>query len=138
MTNREFGNAGEEYACKYLEKNGYYTVGRNVHIGHYEFDIICTDDTYIVFAEVKTRNSVPKHEGKFGTPSDAVDKRKRNCLRRGVRKYMESNELRGRLHPRIDIIEIYASDEPVFCVRKLNHYKGVVGGEEKSDYFREW
>ena len=55
MNRYELGRRGEDFACGYLEEHGFTVIGRNVHAGHSEFDIICTDGKYIVFAEIKTR-----------------------------------------------------------------------------------
>ena len=41
MNNRQFGNFGEEIACKYLLDNGYKIIARNVHYSRFcELDII--------------------------------------------------------------------------------------------------
>ena len=55
MNRYELGRRGEDFACGYLEEHGFTVIGRNVHAGHSEFDIICTDGKYIVFAEIKTK-----------------------------------------------------------------------------------
>ena len=43
MNRYELGRRGEDFACGYLEEHGFTVIGRNVHAGHSEFDIICTD-----------------------------------------------------------------------------------------------
>lgn len=58
MTNEEAGRLGEESAASYLCGKGFHILGRNVHSGHLETDIIAANDQYIVFAEVKTRQGI--------------------------------------------------------------------------------
>lgn len=41
MNNRKFGDAGEDLACRYLEKQGYEILERNKHYSKFcEIDII--------------------------------------------------------------------------------------------------
>ena len=72
MNNRKFGDAGEELACRYLEKNGYKILERNKHYSRFcELDIIAQEKNTIVFVEVKTRRT-----NDYGTPMEAVTKTK--------------------------------------------------------------
>ena len=72
MNNRQFGNIGEEIACKYLTDNGYKILARNVHYSRFcELDIIAQDKKTTVFVEVKTRKT-----DTFGTPMEAITKTK--------------------------------------------------------------
>ena len=131
------GRLGEEAAARYMEGLGFLIIGRNVHVGHSEFDIICTNDKYIIFVEVKTRNLSPSHVGRYGPPERAVDRNKKEYLMRGVRQYLRENDLKGRIAARIDVIEVYASDEPEFCVRKLKHHKAAVWEEAPKLPYRD-
>ena len=55
MNNRQFGDMGEEIACKYLIDNGYKILERNVHYSRYcELDIVAQHKNTLVFVEVKT------------------------------------------------------------------------------------
>lgn len=125
MDRYELGRAGENYACAYLVNEGYEIISRNLHVGYSEFDIICKKDNCIVFVEVKTRNASPQSISRFGAPRRAVDQKKSNALIRGALQYLKDNDLRG-VRARIDVIEIYASTVPTFCIRKLNHFKNAV------------
>lgn len=41
MNNKKIGNAGEDLACRYLEKNGYKILERNKHYSRFcEIDVI--------------------------------------------------------------------------------------------------
>ena len=65
------GKTGEEIATQYLIENGYKLVIRNFRCRQGEIDIIAKDKDEIVFIEVKTRKNA-----NYGSPVDAVDKRK--------------------------------------------------------------
>ena len=54
---RPLGEQGERVTARYLRRNGYRILDRNVHLGRYEIDIIAQEDDAIVFVEVKTRRS---------------------------------------------------------------------------------
>ena len=54
---REFGNKGEDLACKFLEKNGYKIIERNYRNRTGEIDIIARDKDDMVFIEIKTKLS---------------------------------------------------------------------------------
>lgn len=55
MKNHEVGAAGEALACEYLGSIGYSVICRNYRSGHLETDIICENETHILFVEVKSR-----------------------------------------------------------------------------------
>ena len=107
MNRYELGRRGEDFACGYLEEHGFTVIGRNVHVGHSEFDIICTDGKYIVFAEIKTRNEAPDSPDRYGRPANAVTAKKADALISGAQRYLREENITG-LQPRIDVIEIYA------------------------------
>lgn len=51
------GQGGETAAANYLRNMGYQILDRNWRAGKLELDIICAQNGYIVFVEVKTRSS---------------------------------------------------------------------------------
>ena len=61
------GNLGEYLACQYLKKLGYKILDRNYRIRGGEIDIVAQDRDYLVFIEVKTRNS-----SEYGLPSESI------------------------------------------------------------------
>ena len=68
LKKRISGRLGEDFAAKYLRRNGYKILTRNYsehHIG--EIDIIAHKRDTLVFVEVKSRSS-----DTFGAPADAV------------------------------------------------------------------
>lgn len=132
MNRYELGRRGEDFACGYLEEHGFTVIGRNVHSGHSEFDIICTDGKYIVFAEIKTRNEAPDSPDRYGRPANAVTAKKADALIRGAQRYLREENITG-LQPRIDVIEIYAECFPEFHVLKLHHIRNAVVRSEKTE-----
>ena len=132
MNRYELGRRGEDFACGYLEEHGFTVIGRNVHAGHSEFDIICTDGKYIVFAEIKTRNEAPDFPDRYGRPANAVTAKKADALIRGAQRYLREENITG-LQPRIDVIEIYAECCPEFHVLKLHHIRNAVVRSEKTE-----
>ena len=101
-------------------------------MGHSEFDIICTDGKYIVFAEIKTRNEAPDSPDRYGRPANAVTAKKADALISGAQRYLREENITG-LQPRIDVIEIYAECFPEFHVLKLHHIRNAVVRSEKTE-----
>ena len=74
MRNLEVGKAGEDFACRYLMSKGYVVLHRNYRSGHLETDIICENDTHILFVEVKSRmdTGTPSRYGRPIPPKDRI------------------------------------------------------------------
>lgn len=126
MDQYEFGRLGEQAAAAYMENLGFTVTGRNVRVGHSEFDIICSDEKYLLFVEVKTRNMRPGQNSRYGPPRRAVGYQKKEYLLRGMLQYLKETGLRGKLHARIDVVEVYASASPMFIVHDIKHFKNAV------------
>ncbi len=113
MNNRKFGDAGEDLACRYLEKQGYEILERNKHYSRFcELDIIAKQKNTVVFVEVKTRKTAD-----FGTPFEAVTKTKYENIKRGVQFYLAENKVKDY---RVDVIGITLKPEI-----KIEHLKNV-------------
>jgi putative endonuclease len=114
MTNTKIvGNAGEDLAARYLEKNGYQILERNVHFSRYcEIDIIAKIKDTIVFVEVKTRKT-----NQFGQPFEAITKTKYDNIKKGVYLYLQEHKIKKY---RIDVIGITLKPE-----LKIEHLKNV-------------
>lgn len=130
LDRKALGRIGEEAAAVYLRKKGYTVLGRNVRVGRSEIDIICENEAVIVFAEVKTRRQMPDMRNPFGSPASAVDEKKQASLIRGADGYMQTN-LTEKI-PRIDVIEVYVSDDDSFTVTEVRHFENAV---QKSGKF---
>lgn len=113
MINKKVGNAGEDLACRYLEKQGYKILERNKHYSRFcEIDIIAQYKNTTVFIEVKTRKT-----NAFGTPQEAITKTKYENIKKGVQFYLSENKVRNF---RIDAICITLKPE-----LKIEHLKNV-------------
>ena len=104
MNNRDFGNFGEEIACKYLKDNGYEIVDRNVHYSRFcELDVVAKYKNILVFVEVKTRNTET-----FGTPFEAVTPKKYENIKKGILNYISEHPCKSY---RFDVIGITLKPE---------------------------
>ena len=121
------GRLGEDIAADFLEKNGYRIVRRNQRFGKNELDIVCEDDNFIVFVEVKTRSCLYPESGDFGIPARAVDEGKRKNTVKASRDYLAANYINKQ--PRIDVIEVYMleqkSEFKTPTVLKVNHIRNA-------------
>jgi len=102
---RPLGRQGEDLAARFLLRERYTILGRNVHIGRYEVDIVARDGDTTVFVEVKTRRS-----DVFAAPDQNVDARKRRKLITAARRYaaMEDNP---EMYYRFDIVSVLIPPE---------------------------
>lgn len=99
--NQSTGKLGEKAAVEYVRKLGYKILTTNFRFGRFgEIDIVALDGEYICFIEVKTRSSLI-----FGTPSEAVGKRKQGNIIRLAQVYLKENKLLN-YNARFDIVEI--------------------------------
>ena len=113
MENKKIGNAGEDLACRYLEKRGYKILERNKHYSRFcEIDIIAEYKTTLVFVEVKTRTT-----NYFGTPFEAITKSKYENIKKGIQFYLQEHKFQKH---RIDVIGITLKPE-----LKIEHLKNV-------------
>ena len=113
MNNRKFGSAGEDLACRYLEKQGYTILEKNKHYSRFcELDIIAQYKNTTVFVEVKTRKT-----DNFGAPFEAITKTKFENLKKGVQFYLSENKVKDY---RIDVIGITLKPEI-----KIEHLKNA-------------
>lgn len=113
MKNKTLGNAGEDLACRFLQKNGYEILERNKRYSRFcEIDIIAKFKSTIVFVEVKTRST-----DEYGVPFEAITKSKYENIYKGVQHYLSENKVKDY---RIDVIGITLKPE-----LKINHIKNV-------------
>lgn len=113
MNNRKFGDAGEDLACRYLEKQGYQILERNKHYSRFcEIDIIAKHKNTTVFVEVKTRKT-----NNFGTPLEAITSTKYANIKKGVQFYLSEHKVKDY---RIDVIGITLKPEV-----KIEHLKNI-------------
>jgi putative endonuclease len=83
---REKGNFGEEIACRYLRKHGYFVQERNYRRKWGEIDIIAVKEGILQFIEVKS--VIDKGNLNGHRPEDNVHELKLRKLRRVVQTYL--------------------------------------------------
>lgn len=83
---KKLGNWGEQYAARFFVTKGYTIVARNYRIRIAEIDLVCTNETDIVFVEVKTRQ-----QQVFGGGVASVDVKKRRKIAQAIEAYLAKN-----------------------------------------------
>jgi putative endonuclease len=99
-----FGRAGEAAAERYLERHGLRLIERNYRCAHGEVDLVLKDDATVVFCEVKTRRT-----DQWGSPSEAVDRRKQRRLRRLAAQWLR-DRTPGDVEVRFDVVSVIVRD----------------------------
>lgn len=107
------GDEGEKIAQEFFKKKGFKILEKNYRTVFGEIDIIAKDKDVLVFIEVKTRA-----DAAFGHPFEAVDRRKREKIRKVALCYMKN--LKKECAARFDVLSI-----------------NVEGGSEKIEHFRD-
>jgi putative endonuclease len=120
QSTRPVGQRGEELAARFLERQGFAILARNLRSRLGEIDLIARDGRTLVFVEVKTRR------GQGGDPPQAaVDRRKQGRLARLAVEYLA----RARGGPqacRFDVVAVtLAVDDPAGGVPRLEHFPGA-------------
>lgn len=96
---RKIGSCYEKRATEYLMQKGYSVRECNYHSPVGEIDIIAETGEYLCFVEVKYRTT-----NSFGSPLEAVDKRKQNRIRRVAKFYLMKHGLNEWTPCRFDVI----------------------------------
>lgn len=95
----DLGRVGELEAIEFLIQNGFQILATNWRFRRDEVDVICQNNEYLVFVEVKTRSS-----REFGDPSDAVTNAKMMHLIEAAEEYIVSKNIEK--ETRFDVIEV--------------------------------
>ena len=101
---KDIGNLGEALAAKYLRRNGYKVIARNVQCGKNELDLVIKNKECIAFVEVKTLTFEHPEEADRH-PARAVDASKRRRTVEAARQYLYEHPTK--LCPRLDVVEVY-------------------------------
>ena len=72
MTNKTFGDRGEDLAARHLERAGWKVLDRNFRMGRKEIDLVARRGEVVAFVEVKTRAG-----SGYGHPLEAITWKKR-------------------------------------------------------------
>ena len=128
MKTVDIGRLGEDRAARFLKKNKFKIIERNLHVSHNEIDIIAISkkQRIIAFVEVKARTVDKDLYSPFGTPASAVTKEKQRRTIEAARRYLRSNEKYFDFQPRFDVLEIYLDREDM-KVLKINHIENAFG-----------
>ena len=95
--NNSSGKIGERYVVQMLLEQGYMFIDANYHSRFGEIGIIVEDDKYIVFVEVKTRDTNSRSK-----PLEAVTSGKKKKLIQTALLYLQEHEELQHLQPRFD------------------------------------
>ena len=128
MKTKQIGDIGEAAAAKFLKKNGYKVIERNLHISHNELDIVAIHkkQRVIAFVEVKSRTVDDDLYSRFGTPASAVSKEKQARTIEAARAFLSKNTKYASLQPRLDVIEVYLKKESLEILN-INHIENAFG-----------
>ena len=105
---QKLGKAGEDLACRELERRGYAIVARRYRADRGELDIIARDGATLVFVEVKAREDL-----RFGGGAAAITALSGLMAPRRAR--LHGAPACRRLPCRFDVVSIhFGGGEPVF------------------------
>ncbi|MBI5079167.1 YraN family protein [Candidatus Wolfebacteria bacterium] len=117
----EFGNFGEDIACKYLVNNGYKIISRNFRKPWGEIDIITkAPDKTLVFTEVKT---VGKQSENSITAEDQLTKSKLTKIKKTASLYAGHYPelIKENKGWQIDLLALTVKEKSVV----IKHYKNI-------------
>lgn len=100
LKRKSLGARGEAQAARYLRKQGYRILDRNVKLGRYEIDIIAQEGDMIAFVEVKTRS---EDDGIPPETNVGYDKQRRIIT--AARIYI-SHRPDAEIHYRFDVVSV--------------------------------
>lgn len=101
---REEGQQGEDTAIGTLKRKGYKILERNYRNRFGEIDIVAEEGGYLVFIEVKKRNTAA-----FGDPFHAINAAKRRHIIRSAMFYLKANRCFER-KIRFDVVGVDRED----------------------------
>ena len=103
-TTTDTGRETEQYACRYLEKQGLTLLEKNYRCRHGEIDLIMRDKKITVFVEVRFRSNP-----NFGNGAESINARKQQKLIATANHYLQHNK-KAMNHPcRFDVISLSAA-----------------------------
>ena len=94
------GKAGERAAAKFLKRQGYRILHRNVKSTYGELDIVALEGGDLVFVEVKTRT-----DEEMGAPEEAITRSKRAHIIRSALAYVQSRKAED-MPMRFDVVGV--------------------------------
>ena len=124
---QQTGDAAETLVARRLIDAGWTVLGRNLHVGRAELDLVAVDPgppARLVIVEVRWRR-----RRAFGLPEETVDGRKVGRLRGAVGRLVAAGRLPDgtplpRLPPAIDLVSV----EPGPTGATIRHLRDVTAG----------
>lgn len=106
MTDKmETGDIGENLAAEYFRDKGYKIAARKFRSRHAEIDLIVQRENWLLFVEVKTRNS-----NAWGEPESFVSNAQRAAIYEAAENYIYKVDWQG--HIRFDIVSVRPGNPP--------------------------
>lgn len=124
--NKYKGNNGELFTADYLKFQNFKVFEMNYHSRYGEIDIICKNDKYIIFVEVKARRSNSMSRG-----AESVGKIKRIKIIKTAFVYLINHSVD--LQPRFDVAEVDLDDKGT--PKSLNYIEDAFSAEEYGAFF---
>lgn len=112
---KEKGKEGEEKAVALLVEKGFEIIERNYRYGKGELDIIARDKEFLVFVEVKSRESL-----EYGKPEEAITKRKMSQIRKITEAYLAEKNITNE-NIRFDVVAILFLNGEI----SIEHYENA-------------
>lgn len=112
---KQKGNKGEELAVSFLVEKGFEIIERNYRYGKGELDIIARQEDFLVFVEVKSRESL-----EYGLPEEAITKKKTTQIRKIAGAYLAEKNITDE-NIRFDVVAILFLNDEV----TINHYENA-------------
>jgi len=103
------GRAAEDAAARFLARQGYEVVARNVWLCGAEVDLVARDGDVVVFVEVRSRSN-----RRFGTAAETVRARKIARVARAAQAYLALNGL-SRAPARFDVVGVDMTSGAPVC-----------------------
>lgn len=116
-TRKALGTEGEKAAEKFLRLQRYTIVERNYRCPLGEVDLVALDGETVVFVEVKTRT-----QPGFGSPFDAVDRRKQGQIVRAAKYFIAEHKLHDR-EARFDVVGVWWEGDRISCELVKNAFE---------------
>jgi len=122
---QQLGDAAESLVADRLAAAGWTIIGRRVHGGRHELDLLAVDPgppAELVAVEVRYRS-----RREFGVAEETIDGRKRARMRAALGRLLEAGRLKdGSLLPelpvRLDVVVVEPADGPT---PRIRHHRGV-------------
>ena len=129
FSKQDIGKRGEKLAARYLKKKGYRVVGKNLHFGKNELDLVVKNKEFLAFVEVKTRSYERTEDAEQYRPALAVDQEKRLRTAQAAKAYLRAHP--SPLCPRLDVVEVYLDRQNRNKPFKINHIEAAFAANGK-------